>query len=139
VTENTKTSAPAGYLHGDISGELKAAGYMPYKDQLEAKKSWYAGSWQKRVDEKYFINVDLLHSPEAPACMRYGFQFKAQFETKTNMTFNIEPIPGREKSLEEIEAFFEAMWQNLDCLPIDRYATEVKNDDCKADVAALSP
>lgn len=98
--------------------QLKLAGYKPFtQNGLSAYTNSY---WQKRfVDEKgkkYFITIAEYDNSSYKELFelrgKYSFQPEAQFESH-GVTFNIQMLSP--ESIEEMEAFFEKMWYNMNC------------------------
>lgn len=118
--------------------QLKELGYNKFMDQFKSHKDLsndpYKGTYQKSVrDEKgikYFVNIevwDFANSSLATSSnfknKPVSFQAHSQVEDKTSMTINLEIMVG-EKSVKEVEDWFEKAWTILDCKYYEKYQEE---------------
>jgi len=105
---------------------LKAAGFYEYKDQL-ADEIRVTSMQKKYWDEagehrKYFIQVKVSDlSRLQPAWKKFGFSYEAdsQFNTPKGETFNVVLLNDRNRTIEEMEAFFEKMFTAMGCVNYD--------------------
>ena len=108
---------------------LISNGYKKYVDSFKldgdsSALSPYKGSYQKIVygekGKKYFINFDVYdfkNSRFSRTDMNFEIKISAhaQFESKDVGTINFELLDCNQKSLVQVEQWFEKMWMTSNC------------------------
>jgi hypothetical protein len=106
---------------------LMQAGYKFFRpSRMDAEKG-YVGSYEKRFTDdngiRYSLLVDVL-SYEAANKEHVAYAPKAQFRTledDDDLTFNIEMILNVGTTIDEMESFFERMWEKMELKYYERY------------------
>lgn len=115
---------------------LKDGGYQLFKDQFRRSKELtdsqdaYKGTWQKCIRDnegkKYFINIekwDFANSCFADRNLGRvpSFGANAQLTMANGDNFNVEYLSVGDKTLVEIEAWFEKQWKLNECNHYEKY------------------
>jgi hypothetical protein len=99
---------------------LEKAGYKRYLNTINKQQHNYLESYEKRFDaergKKYFIHIDCWDMQEfIPSRKGLDFSPKAQFITDKDETFNVEYFAREDTTIEKMEAFFEKIWNSMNC------------------------
>jgi hypothetical protein len=112
---------------------LEAQGYHRFEDQFKkdarVQKDPYKGTWQKcfrdHLGKKYFINIEMWDFQDSDFAYKNlakepSYQAHAQFESKDG-TFNVELLSVQNKTLKEVEAWFEKQWSQNECFYYEKH------------------
>ena len=116
--------------------ELEKNGYRKFNDQFKRSKDLsesqdpYKGTWQKCIrDEKgkkYFINIqmwDFANSwvSDRNLAREASYQADVQFTLQDETNFNLELLSIQNKTLIEVEQWFEKAWRIHECEYYEKY------------------
>lgn len=108
--------------------ELEKNGYRKFIDSFKEKYNYdghspYKGTWQKAISDdkgkKYFINIEYWHTINLLKEVKNSFLSYSHMEDNNEKSFNTELMTN--KSLKEIEVFFENQWKNNNCKYYELY------------------
>jgi hypothetical protein len=111
-----------------IVEQMLDSGFEEYKSSLSPEN--VSRSYQKEVKNKngikYFIQCqewDWSTISNYPSNLeRFSYQFDVQFTLSNGKTFDVNTVGWENKTLLEIEEFFEKVWKSMNCRYYERYS-----------------
>lgn len=103
---------------------LIKAGYKLFDNFLNKNNDSYLKSYQKEFrDEKgvkYFVTVDFYNLKDINSNLGIQFQTHVQFTLENEFTFDVEGLNNQQITIDELEAFYEKIWNKMNCKYYDK-------------------